>query len=131
MNTTYWINKVMNTMYTSSSTNFYIGLSSTLPTVSGSNLSEPSGGSYARVLVSSWTTPSSGKISNTNAITFTESTATWFSSDSPAAYWVLFDGSGSSANILSAGSLDEAKTVETNTTVSIAAGAISITLTDA
>ena len=56
----------------------YVGLSSTTPTVGGTNITEPSTGSYARVATSAstWTAASGGATSNAAAITFLE-----FSSD--------------------------------------------------
>ena len=54
----------------------------------------------------------------------------WFDSDNKARYWVLFDGSTADATLLSSGELDEAKTIESNTSITIAAETLSITLTD-
>ena len=129
MNSTYWLNKVMTTMYTESAGVFYLGLSSTEPAKDGSGVTEPTGNNYARVQVAEFTAPNNGVVKNVNALEFPRSTGVWF--DNPkAAYWVLFDGSGSSANLLSCGALDEPKSIESNTIVTIAANTMSITLTD-
>lgn len=129
MNSTYWLNKVMSTMYTNGSVSFYLGLSSTKPTKDGSGITEPSGNNYSRVRIASFTAPKNGVVKNTAAIEFPSSSGVWF--DSPkAAYWVLFDGSDTSAHMLSYGELDEPKTIESNTIVTIAAETLSITLTD-
>lgn len=130
MNSTYWLNKIMDTMYTSASSEFWVGLSSTMPSQDGTGVSEPTGGNYARVKIEEFTAPSNGTIKNVSALEFNRSTTVWFDSDHKARYWVLFDGSTSSAKLLSSGELDEAKTIESNTSITIAAETLSITLTD-
>lgn len=130
MNSTYWLNKIMDTMYTSASTEFWVGLSSTLPSQDGTGVSEPSGGNYARVQITEFTAPVDGTVKNVNALEFPRSTAVWFESDAKAQYWVLFDGSTTEATLLSSGLLDEAKTIESNTSITVAAETLSITLTD-
>lgn len=130
MNTTYWLNNIMSTMYTNNATGFYVGLSSSAPSVAGTGFTEPSGGNYSRVKVASFTAPTNGVVKNSAAITFPQSSQTWFESDAKAAYWLLFDGSGASAKLLSWGALDEPKTIESNTTITIAANTLSVTLTD-
>lgn len=130
MNSTYWLNKIMDTMYTSATTEFWVGLSSTMPTQSGTGVSEPTGGNYARVKIEDFTAPVNGTIKNVSALEFNRSSTVWFDSDNKAKYWVLFDGSTSDAKLLSSGELDEAKTIESNTSITIAAETLSITLTD-
>lgn len=130
MNSTYWLNKIMDTMYTSATTEFWVGLSSTMPAQDGTGVSEPTGGNYARVQIAEFTDPVDGTIKNVSALEFNRSSAVWFDSDNKARYWVLFDGSTSAATLLSSGELDEAKTIESNTSITIAAETLSITLTD-
>ncbi len=130
MNSTHWLNKIMDTMYTSNTAEFYIGLSSTAPAKDGSGVTEPTGGNYARVRVTAFTAPDNGMVKNTSALEFPRSTAVWFESTAKATYWVLFDGAGTDAKVLSSGNLDEAKTIESNTVITIAAETLSITLTD-
>lgn len=130
MNTTYWLNKIMDTMYTSATTEFWVGLSSTMPAQDGTGVSEPTGGNYARVQITGFTNPVNGTVKNDAALEFNRSSAVWFDSENKAKYWVLFDGGTMESNILSCGKLDEAKTVESNTTITIAAETLSITLTD-
>lgn len=127
MNSTFWVNKIMRTMYTDSKDTFYIGLSSTLPADDGSNLKEPSSASYARVAVNGFTSPVDGTVYIPETITFPKSTEVWFPSNAKAAYWVLFDGSG---NLLSAGELNEPKTIESSTVLHFDANTVGITLTD-
>ena len=129
MNTTYWLNKIMDKMYTSGEDTFYVGLSSSQPNKDGTGVSEPNGNNYARVQITAFTAPENGVIKNTVSLEFPRSTGVWF--DTPkAAYWVLFDGSDSSANVISSGELDEPKSIESNTIVTIAENTLSITLTD-
>ena len=130
MNSTYWLNKIMDTMYTNATTEFWIGLSSTKPSQDGTGVSEPSGGNYARVQITEFSVANNGTIKNINAIEFPRSTAQWFDSTAKATYWVLFDGNTTEANLLSCGELDEPKTIESNTAITIAAETLSITLTD-
>lgn len=129
MNSTYWINKIMDTMYTQES-NFYVGLSSTLPNADGTNITEPNGNGYARVLVTGFSAPNNGVVKNTDALVFPKSSGVWFESTAKAKYWLLFDGNGTTANLLSSGELDEPKTVESNTVITIEAETLSVTLAD-
>lgn len=130
MNSTHWLNTIMSTMYTNGTNGFYIGLSSTLPNAAGSGVHEPSGFNYARVQITAFTEPVNGMVKNVSELQFPRSTGVWFDSDAKAAYWVLFDGAGTNAHVLSSGALDEAKTVESNTMITIAPETLSITLTD-
>lgn len=84
MNTTYWLNNIMSTMYTNNATGFYVGLSSSEPTVAGAGFTEPSGGNYSRVKIASFTAPTNGVVKNGAAITFPQSSQTWFESDAKA-----------------------------------------------
>lgn len=131
MNTSYWRNKMMDTMYQASSGNqFYIGLSSSTPTDAGTNVTEPVGNGYTRVRITAFTQAVDGSIENTNDIAFPVSTGTWFPENRLATHWVLFDGAGTNAHLLSAGTLEEPVGIWKNTTVTIAAGKVVITLTD-
>lgn len=129
MNSTYWLNKIMSVMYTENDA-FYIGLSSTPPNSNGTNITEPVGQGYSRVAVDGFSEPDGGVVRNTKPITFPRSTGIWFDATDKAKYWVLFDGADSNANFLSSGLLDEEKTIESNTTVTIAERTLSVTLAD-
>ena len=122
----------MDDMYQASSGNlFYIGLSSSTPTAAGGNVTEPSGNGYARVQISAFTQADDGSIENANDIVFPVSTGTWFPADRLATHWVMFDGSGANAHLLSSGTLEEPIGIWKNTTVTIASGKVVITLADA
>ena len=129
MNTTYWINSVMSTMFHNSRT-FYVGLSSTPPNADGTGISEPIGGGYSRAMMPAFTTPANGVIHNSSAIVFPNSTNEWFQSHSMATHWVIFDGDGIDAHPLMSGRLEEAITVSIDTVVEIPAMGISISLLD-
>lgn len=63
-------------------TNWFVGLSSTTPTDTGSNFTEPTGGAYARVSTAAtdWNAAVEGDptiLDNLNAVTFPTATADW------------------------------------------------------
>lgn len=130
MNSKYWINKVMSDIYNSGDTSFYVGLSQTLPTADGTNLKEPVNGGYMRVQMQNISSPNNGSVHNIDAIVFPRSTAAWFPPATPAQYWVIFDGAGIGANILSAGRLSTPHVIGPNTTLTIPGAELRITLTD-
>lgn len=130
MNTTYWINQVMNTMYVNSDSEFWVGLSSTEPTRDGDNITEPAGADYSRVQITEFSAADGGYIQNVSDLEFPKSTTVWFPADNKAAYWLLFDGAGADANLLSVGELLVPATVEENTKVVLAEKTLGITLMD-
>lgn len=131
MNTTFWRNMIMDTMYSPNSGNeFYVGLSSTAPTEGGTNVSEPNGNGYARVRISSFTAADDGSVHNSGEIVFPRSTGTWFPANNLATHWVLFDGSGANAHLLSSGTLEEPIGIWKNTVITIATGKVVVTLVD-
>lgn len=130
MNTIYWLNKIMDNIYTSGATEFWLGLSSVLPSADGSGVIEPEGNNYNRVKINGFTAPTDGVVKNSSELNFPKSTGVWFPSENKAAYWLLFNGSDSSASLLSCGMLLEAKTVESDTVITIPAETLSIALTD-
>jgi hypothetical protein len=106
----------------------YVGLSSTAPTLSGSNITEPSGGSYGRVATSgaTWSAAASGATSNAAAITFPTASADWLSGAN-LTYGVLYDAS-TSGNVLGYGALSVAKNILLGDTAQIAIGDLDVTL---
>ena len=130
MNSTHWLNEIMNTMYVNSDKEFWIGLSSTEPDKDGGNITEPTGDDYARVQVTGFTPANDGFIYNVEQIAFQKSQSIWFPPEAKAAYWLLFDGPGADANFLQAGQLQEPKTIESSTTLAIAAETMGIALFD-
>lgn len=109
----------------------YVGLSSTTPTETGTNITEPSGGSYARVATaaSDWNAATSADpsvVSNANAITFPAATADWVSA-ADLTYFVLYDAS-SSGNVIGSGALALAKPVLNGDTPSFPASSLTASL---
>lgn len=126
----YWANKIMADVYTNSTHEFWLGISSTCPALSGVGVSEPTGAGYSRVQITRFSAPDNGSVYNMNALEFPESTDTWFSSTNKAKYWILFDGSDAAANVLAAGELNTPLIIETNTILSVDASELHVTLTD-
>ena len=130
MNSLYWRNKIMRTMYTNNTDPFYIGLSSLKPDTDANKAYEPTGGGYKRVKVGPFTEPENGRVSLSDAVEFWRNTTPRYEHPVKACYWVLFDGDGADAHILSYGELDEPKCIETNTIILIGAQSIVVTLSD-
>lgn len=109
----------------------YVGLSSTTPTESGGNVTEPSTGSYARVATAAadWNSATNADpsvIDNANPIEFPTATADWVGG-SNLTHFVLFDAA-SSGNVLASGALDTPKPVLNGDTISFAAGDLEVSL---
>lgn len=106
----------------------YVGLSSTTPVVGGTNVTEPSTGSYARVATSgaTWNAAASGSTSNASSITFPTASADW-AAGSNMTYFVLYDAS-SAGNFLGFGALTTPKAILNGDTASFAAAALTVTL---
>ena len=107
----------------------YIGLSSgAAPNEDGTGVTEPVGGSYARVSTAGadWNAASAGATSNANAITFAQATADW-SAGANLTYLVAYDAV-TAGNPLFYGALTVAKPVLNGDTASFPAGDIDITL---
>jgi hypothetical protein len=106
------------------SNELYLGLSTTAfaDSDNGSTAAakEPSGSSYARVRIdniSEYNT-SGDDIRNSSSIDFAEATGSWGS----IGYWGVFDGTGSSANMLMHGSFSSATTVASGDQFRISTG---------
>lgn len=103
----------------------YLGLSSTAPNPDGTNITEPSGNGYARVLVGVSDVPVTQKfgdvandeISNAVEIYFPESTGSW---GAPLTHFVFFTSSTSAepARVIAYGELTD-EGVATPVTVSV------------
>lgn len=130
MITTYYLNCIMGNVFqtdTSPSmpTSFYIGLSKTTPNVSGGNVTEPSGGGYARVKVTSLGVPDNGSIINTADVNFPESTSDW----GTITHYVLYDAA-SGGNLLLYQPLQASKNIQSDTQARFKAGALTFTLSN-
>jgi len=114
--------------------NVYIGLSSTAPAEDGTNVTEPSTGSYARVTVvnngAAWNSATVADPSvkdNAAEIAFPESTAAWLASAS-LTHFVIYDAA-TAGNYIGGGALTTARTVDAaGITLKFAAGELNIEL---
>jgi hypothetical protein len=110
-------------------TTYYVGLSTTVISNSGTGATEPSGGAYARVAVTNnktnFSTASSGALSNATAVTFTESSASW----GTITYIFLADAL-TGGNIWYFEALPSSKIVQSQTTVLFSVGAITFAQTN-
>jgi hypothetical protein len=106
-------------------TQYWLGLSSTAPTIDGLGVTEPTsiGTAYGRVQITNLSVPSNGQVSNTAAISFEESTTSW----GTMTHYVIYDGNVG-GNLLMFGLLTISRSVEENTVITIRAGELRITL---
>lgn len=105
----------------------YIGLSSTTPTDAGGNITEPSGGAYARLATTAadWsaaTGTAPATKTNTAVFTFATATANWVASAN-LTYFLLMDAL-TAGNCLAFGALGTAKPVLNGDTPSFPAASL-------
>ena len=127
------VNEVFGAVNFVAPTTLYIGLSSTLPTVAGGNITEPTIGTsaYARASVTNNTTnfptTSTNAKSNGAAITFPTSTGAWLASAS-LGYLVFYDAA-TAGNVLGYAALNNPQVVASSgATLSFAIGSLTITI---
>ena len=131
MNTTYFLNQVMGNLFKTKETpalpsEYYIGLSSTAPNISGGNVTEPlSNSGYKRVKLENLSEPADGVITNEQAISFDESTATW----GTMSHFVIYDAL-EAGNLLMYDTLSTPRNVEAATIVTIKANSLTLTLSN-
>lgn len=126
---TYQANKVNDYLFGgtsfSPSSTYYIGLSTTAISASGTGATEPSGGAYARVSVANnktnFTTSTGGIVKNNIQIEFPESTAAW-----GTITYVFISDSSAGGNILYYDSLTTPRTVQSATILLFAINSMSI-----
>ena len=131
MNTTYFLNQVMGNLFKTKETpalpsEYYIGLSSTAPNISGGNVTEPlSNSGYKRVKLENLSEPADGVITNEQAISFDESTANW----GTMSHFVIYDAL-EAGNLLMYDTLSTPRNVEAATIVTIKANSMTLTLSN-
>ena len=131
MNTTYFLNQVMGNLFKTKETpalpsEYYIGLSSTAPNISGGNVTEPlSNSGYKRVKLENLSEPADGVITNEQAISFDESTANW----GTMSHFVIYDAL-EAGNLLMYDTLSTPRNVEAATIVTIKANILTLTLSN-
>lgn len=108
-------------------TSVYVGLSTTTPNDDGTNVSEPSGGSYARVEttnnLTNWPAATDGVKENGAEITFPQATASW----GTVTHVVMYDAD-TGGNFLGFGALTTSKSIENGDTAKFNANDMTITL---
>ena len=131
MNTTYFLNQVMGNLFKTKETpalpsEYYIGLSSTAPNISGGNVTEPlSNSGYKRVKLENLSEPADGVITNEQAISFDEATANW----GTMSHFVIYDAL-EAGNLLMYDTLSTPRNVEAATIVTIKANSLTLTLSN-
>lgn len=125
MNTNYFLNCVAGNVFGTKTdpaipTTYYIGLSTTTPNTNGSGVDEPStDAGYARVQLTTLSEPLDGVVTNSQAINFNESTASW----GTITHFVIYDSpTVDSGNLLMYGELSTPRSVETDTIMTIKEG---------
>lgn len=127
MNTTYFLDLVAGNVFGTKKTpaiptSYYIGLSSTAPTASGGNVTEPSGtAGYKRLKLTMLGAPSDGTVTNMTAADFPQSTANW----GVMTHFVIFDAE-TGGNLLMYGVLSPSRSVEAATLMTIPAGLLEL-----
>lgn len=129
MTTTYFLNCTSGNVFKTKEnpalpTEYYIGLSSTAPNVSGSGVTEPAASAgYARVKLDTLGVPANGVVSNTADINFPESTASW----GTVSHFVIFDAQND-GNLLMYGALSTTRSVEPATVMTIKSGSLKLSI---
>lgn len=106
----------------------WVGLSSTTPTSSGSNVTEPSGGSYGRVqqTAGNMASASGGTAASTADLTFPTATADWVSAANLT--YAVFYTASTVGTFIGYSALTVAKPVLNGDTAKILSGALTITV---
>lgn len=109
----------------------YVGLSSTTPTASGGNVTEPTEGGYARkaTAASDWNVATSAdpaELTNANNITFDAATESW-AAGADLTYGILFDAP-TAGNVIGYGRLEIAKKFLSGDVPQISAGNLKVQL---
>lgn len=120
MNTIYFLNQVAGNLFRTKTTpalpaEYFIGLSISEPTATGTNVGEPSAASgYSRVKLEDLSAPTNGIVTNNADISFDESTASW----GTVTHFVIYDDLVG-GNLLMYGALSTPRAVEANTVMVI------------
>lgn len=119
MVTTYFLNLIAGNIFGSKKDpaipqTYWLGLSSTAPSVDGTGATEPSdvGTAYARIQLTGISEPTAGEVTNSETLSFPESTADWGN----MLYYLVYD-SQTGGNLCLYDELENSRRVETNTVV--------------
>jgi len=102
-------------------TNIYVALSTADPLDDGTGISEPAGGSYARVVMNSWDAAAARATENTSQITFAQAEQDF----GTITHWAIFDAI-TGGNFLAHGDFTTGKACPIGTNLYIAAGDIDV-----
>lgn len=102
-------------------TNIYVALSTADPLDDESGIAEPSGGSYARVVMNAWDAAASRATENTNKISFPQATGNW----GTITHWAIYDAI-TGGNFLAHGDFAASKTCPAGTNLYVDVGAIDV-----
>lgn len=131
MITTYFLKSISEDIFKHQETSvipfeYYMGLSSTAPSLDGTNATEPSDPAYARVKIINSEeifadADSSGVVSNHTAIYFPESTQPW----SGITHYTIYDGE-TGGNLLIYGELNQEMNIPIKTIIGVPIGELKI-----
>ena len=131
MNTTYFRNLIANHIYHGAGDGtlpdtYYLGLSSTAPSADGTGVTEPSAsGGYARVAITGVSAAADGVVTNSNALSFSESITGWGTVN----YFVVYDAA-TGGNLLMSDAMTTPRTIEEGTIMTVKAGALELRVVD-
>lgn len=129
MTTTYFLNSIMGNVFASKTspalpTRYYVGLSTTAPSMDGTDVTEPSSSvGYARIALDMLSEPVNGAITNDDSITFNESISAW----GTVTHFVIYDAE-TGGNLLMYDALTTPRAIEEATVVIIKKGSLNLTL---
>ncbi len=128
MITTYFLNMMLGNAFHASGVEsfpatYYVALSTTVPNSDGSNITEPTGGAYARASFFSMGTPVNGVISIEDDVEFPESTGDWGTIQGFAVY-----DSASGGNVLMYESLTNPQDIVADNQARFRSGSLKVTL---
>jgi len=129
---TYWANEILDHLFGKGAytpPTIYVALSTSEPTDTGTNVTEPAGGAYARkaTAAADWNASSVGAgriIDNANAIEFAEASGSW----GTLSHFALYDAP-EAGNFLGWGALATSKAVGSGDTARFAAGDLDVSFT--
>lgn len=121
MLTTYYANKVLDHINgvaaLTAEAHLHVGLSTTTPTVTGGNITEPSGNGYARKQIANdtnfWNAAASRQATSKAAVTFDAASGSW----GTVTYGVIWDAA--EANVIAFGLLSQSALISTTDQFSI------------
>lgn len=130
MTTSYFANCVIGNVFRTKTSpslpeEYYIGLSTTAPSVDGSGVSEPSDAAYSRVRLSSLTVPTDGVIRNEEAISFPDSVEDW----GTITHFVIYDAV-TGGNLLIYNTVDKPRLIQADSQITFKAKGLSLALKD-